>query len=121
IQRLGNVVPMGFPKMASKDSTLGGYFIPKVKKYQPDSPRDKCQANEWATPDAFNPDHQGSHAERSINNRLLCKRVCIGERLARMELFLFFTSLLQHFTLTPVPGETKHRNQHDLHICFQTR
>ena len=29
-QRLGNVLPLGFPKMASKDTTLGGYFIPKV-------------------------------------------------------------------------------------------
>lgn len=29
-QRFGNVVPLGFPKMASKDTTLGGYFIPKV-------------------------------------------------------------------------------------------
>ncbi|KAL0164511.1 hypothetical protein M9458_040264, partial [Cirrhinus mrigala] len=29
IQRLGNVVPMGFPKKAVKDTTLGGYFIPK--------------------------------------------------------------------------------------------
>lgn len=31
IQRFGNVVPAGFPKMATKDTTLGGYFIPKVK------------------------------------------------------------------------------------------
>lgn len=29
-QRFGNVLPLGFPKMASKDTTLGGYFIPKV-------------------------------------------------------------------------------------------
>lgn len=30
IQRFANVVPAGFPKMASKDTTLGEYFIPKV-------------------------------------------------------------------------------------------
>ncbi|KAL0196644.1 hypothetical protein M9458_005184, partial [Cirrhinus mrigala] len=32
------------------------------------------------------------------------RRVCLGESLARMELFLFFTSLLQHFRFTPPPG-----------------
>lgn len=31
IQRFGNIVPGGFPKMSTKDTTLGGYFIPKVK------------------------------------------------------------------------------------------
>lgn len=31
IQRFANIVPAGFPKMATKDTTVGGYFIPKVK------------------------------------------------------------------------------------------
>lgn len=31
-QRMGNIVPLGFPKMASKETTLEGYLIPKVKK-----------------------------------------------------------------------------------------
>jgi len=32
------------------------------------------------------------------------RRQCPGESLARMEIFLFFTSLLQHFRFTPPPG-----------------
>ena len=35
------------------------------------------------------------------------RRVCLGESLARMELFLFFTSLLQRFRFTPPPGVTE--------------
>ncbi|KFV02810.1 Cytochrome P450 2K1, partial [Pterocles gutturalis] len=32
------------------------------------------------------------------------KRICAGETLAKMELFLFFTGLLQRFTFHPPPG-----------------
>ncbi len=32
------------------------------------------------------------------------RRICLGESLARMELFIFFTTLLQHFRFTPAPG-----------------
>jgi len=30
IQRFGDVVPLGFPKQVAKDTTIGGYFVPKV-------------------------------------------------------------------------------------------
>ena len=38
-QRMGNIAPVGLPLTGSKDTTLGGYFIPKVKDYLPDSLR----------------------------------------------------------------------------------
>ncbi|KAK3083891.1 hypothetical protein FSP39_004810 [Pinctada imbricata] len=36
----------------------------------------------------------------------LCRRICLGESLARMELFLFATGLIQRFHLLPSDVET---------------
>uniref|UniRef100_A0A668VJA2 Cytochrome P450, family 2, subfamily AD, polypeptide 2 n=1 Tax=Oreochromis aureus TaxID=47969 RepID=A0A668VJA2_OREAU len=109
-QRVGNIVPLGFPKMASKDSTLGGYFIPKGTAVTTILSSVLFDKNEWETPDVFNPEHfldsEGKFRRRDAFLPFSAgKRVCIGEPLAKMELFLFLVSLLQRFTLTPVPGE----------------
>uniref|UniRef100_A0A3Q1K977 Cytochrome P450, family 2, subfamily AD, polypeptide 2 n=1 Tax=Anabas testudineus TaxID=64144 RepID=A0A3Q1K977_ANATE len=110
IQRMGNIVPLGLPKMASKDTTLGGYFIPKGTATTTILSSVLFDKNEWETPDAFNPEHfldsKGQFRRREAFLPFSAgKRVCLGEHLARMELFLFFTSLLQRFTICPVPGE----------------
>ncbi|XP_072537915.1 cytochrome P450 2J2-like [Salminus brasiliensis] len=109
IQRAGNVVPLGFPKKASKDTTLGGYFIPKGTTVTTNLSSVLNDKNEWKTPDSFNPGHflddQGQFRKREAFLPFSAgRRVCVGESLARMEIFLFFTSLLQHFTFSPGPG-----------------
>ncbi|XP_029988169.1 cytochrome P450 2J2-like isoform X1 [Sphaeramia orbicularis] len=109
-QRMGNIVPLGFPKMASKDATLGGYFIPKGTSITTNLASVLFDKNEWETPNTFNPGHfldsEGRFRRREAFLPFSAgKRVCIGEHLAKMELFVFFTSLLQCFTFSPVPGE----------------
>ncbi|XP_038572270.1 cytochrome P450 2J2-like isoform X1 [Micropterus salmoides] len=110
IQRMGNIVPLGFPKMASKDTTLGGYFIPKGTFISTILASVLFDKNEWATPHVFSPEHfldsEGQFRRRDAFLPFSAgKRVCLGEHLARMELFLFFSSLLQRFTFSPVTGE----------------
>ncbi|KAM4628765.1 cytochrome P450 2J2-like isoform 1-T1 [Polymixia lowei] len=109
-QRIGNIVPLGFPKMASKDTTLGGYFIPKGTGVMMNLSSVLFDKNEWANPDTFNPEHfldsEGQFCKREAFLPFSAgKRVCLGENLARMELFHLFVSLLQRFTFSPVPGE----------------
>ncbi|KTF85127.1 hypothetical protein cypCar_00044335 [Cyprinus carpio] len=114
IQRLANIVPMNLPHMTSCDVSFNGYFIKKagpaygtcVLPLLTSVLRDE---NEWETPDTFNPEHfldeKGQLRKRDAFMPFSAgRRVCPGESLARMELFLFFTSLLQCFRFTPPPG-----------------
>uniref|UniRef100_A0A3P8Y2Z7 Cytochrome P450, family 2, subfamily AD, polypeptide 2 n=1 Tax=Esox lucius TaxID=8010 RepID=A0A3P8Y2Z7_ESOLU len=109
IQRMGNILPLGFPKMSSKDATLGGYFIPKGTAINTILSSVLVDKDEWETPDTFNPEHfLDSNKQFRKRNAFMPfsagKRGCLGEHLARMELFLFFSSLLQRFSFSPVPG-----------------
>ncbi|XP_030626556.1 cytochrome P450 2J2 [Chanos chanos] len=109
IQRMGNIVPLNGLRMAEKDTTLGGYFIPKGTALMTILYSVLFDKNEWETPDNFNPGHFLDENGKFVRREAFMpfsagKRVCLGEQLARMELFLFFTSLLQKFSFSTEEG-----------------
>ncbi|KAL2090176.1 hypothetical protein ACEWY4_014864 [Coilia grayii] len=109
VQRLGNIVPLNGPRMAHKDTTLGGYFIPKGTTVMPILTSVLFDETEWETPQEFNPGHfldaEGKFRRRDAFMPFSAgKRVCLGEQLARMELFLFFVALFQKFSFSTQDG-----------------
>ncbi|XP_077353473.1 cytochrome P450 2K1-like [Festucalex cinctus] len=112
IQRFANITPMAIMHQTSEDITFQGYFIKKGTIVIPLLSSVLYDESEWETPNTFNPSHfldkEGNFIKKDAFLPFSAgRRVCLGEGLARMELFLFFTSLLQHFRFTPPPGISK--------------
>ncbi|XP_029281892.1 cytochrome P450 2K1-like [Cottoperca gobio] len=108
-QRMASIAPMSLPLKTTQDVTFQGHFIKKGTTVIPLLTSVLYDESEWENPHSFYPAHfldkDGKFVKRDafIPFSAGC-RFCPGEGLARMELFLFFTSLLQHFRFTPPPG-----------------
>ncbi|KAL8173113.1 UNVERIFIED_CONTAM: hypothetical protein K2H54_040200 [Gekko kuhli] len=112
VQRFANILPIGLPHATTADVTLGDFFIPKGTHITPLLYSVLYDESEWEKPFKFYPEHfldpEGKFVKRDVFLPFSAgRRVCAGETLAKMELFLFFTSLLQRFTFQPAPGMSK--------------
>ncbi|XP_061682292.1 cytochrome P450 2J6-like isoform X2 [Syngnathoides biaculeatus] len=109
IQRMANVIPLNGTRMAAKDTRVGDYVIPKGSTVLPILTSVLFDKNEWETPHTFNPGHfldaDGKFVKRNAFLPFSAgKRACLGEGLARMELFLFLVGMLQKFTFSAAGG-----------------
>ncbi|CAM4466007.1 cytochrome P450 2D14-like [Caretta caretta] len=113
-QRYGDIVPAGLPHMTYRDTELQGFFIPKGTTVITNLTSVLKDETVWEKPHQFYPEHfldaDGQFVKREAFLPFSAgRRVCLGEQLARMELFLFFTSLLQHFTIRLPEGQARPR------------
>lgn len=108
--RLGNIVPFSLPHYVTNDIFHKGYKIPKNSVIIPSL--DSVAYDEKLFPDShvFNPerflDANGKVCgQDKVLTFSLGRRVCLGESLARMELFLYMTALIQRFEFQPPVDE----------------
>ncbi|XP_016069983.1 PREDICTED: cytochrome P450 2U1, partial [Miniopterus natalensis] len=111
VQRLTMVVPLGIPHMTSAKTVLQGYTIPKGTLVLTNLWAVHRDPAIWEKPEDFNPnrflDDQGQLIKKETFIPFgIGKRVCMGEQLAKMELFLMFVSLMQSFTFA-LPKDAK--------------
>uniref|UniRef100_UPI00358E1BCA cytochrome P450 2F2-like n=1 Tax=Myxine glutinosa TaxID=7769 RepID=UPI00358E1BCA len=112
VQRYANILPLGLPRATSSDVNYLGFFISKGTYVIPLLHAVLRDENYWTTPYDFNPSHfLNKDGDFILPDAFLPfgagPRICIGEKLARTELFIFFSTLLQHFSFKAPPGHPR--------------
>ncbi|XP_073530127.1 cytochrome P450 2K1-like [Phyllobates terribilis] len=107
-QRFANILPMNLPRETTRDVFFQGYNIPKGTHIIPLLESVLHDGTQFEKPRSFYPEHfldsEGQFVKRPAFMPFSTgRRVCAGETLAKMELFLFFTNLMQKFSFHPSP------------------
>ncbi|XP_076037289.1 cytochrome P450 2D15-like [Oratosquilla oratoria] len=103
VQRFTSLIPIGVPHAAIHDITVQGFRIPKGTLIFPHLESSNKDPKRWKFPNMFNPENFLNEHGNFIKNEAFMpfgngRRQCVGEPLARLELFLIFACLLHKFT-----------------------
>lgn len=99
IQRLSRVGPISLPHTVHEDVRVGDFVIPAKATFFANINHFLCDETAFPNPGRFDPDR---FIENGVVKRVeqfapfgVGKRICLGEALAKHELFIFFVVMLQ--------------------------
>ncbi|XP_061109233.1 steroid 17-alpha-hydroxylase/17,20 lyase [Conger conger] len=109
VLRIRPVSPVFIPHVALQDTSIGGHRIHKGTRVLVNMWHIHHDPQQWEQPEKFMPERfLDSEGQRFSPPYFLPfgagPRVCMGEALAKLELFLFSSWLLQRFTFSLPPG-----------------
>ncbi|OQV14481.1 Cytochrome P450 2B4 [Hypsibius exemplaris] len=107
IHRVACITPFGLQHIATEDVELEGYTIPKGTEVWGLNCNHYSNPDVWKDPENFRPERFLDSSGCLITSLIdevqpfsVGRRVCLGEPLARIEIFCFFVAILQNFNLT---------------------
>ncbi|XP_035459074.1 probable cytochrome P450 303a1 [Spodoptera frugiperda] len=99
----------GVPHRALRDTTLAGYFIPEDTMVLSNFTNILMDEEMYPEPYAFKPERFLAEGKICLPDHYfpfgLAKHRCMGDVLAKCNIFVFTTTMLQKFSFLPVPGE----------------
>ncbi|XP_051552615.1 cytochrome P450 1A1-like [Myxocyprinus asiaticus] len=110
--RHASYMPFTIPHCTTENITLNGYFIPKdtcvfINQYQVNHDMEI-----WGDAESFRPERfltQSGHVNKNLTEKVMIFgmgiRRCLGDSFARLEMFVFLTTLLHCLHIENVPGQ----------------
>ncbi|KAI8511225.1 hypothetical protein Bbelb_103250 [Branchiostoma belcheri] len=124
VQRVRTTLPLGIPHATTQHVKLGPFDVPAGTQVLTNLYSLHMDPAYWPDPDRFDPgrflDGKGNVISKPLSFMPFSggRRVCLGEQLAKMELILFFSSLMQNFTFKLPEGASPVSTDGILRISF---
>ncbi|XP_008567860.1 PREDICTED: cytochrome P450 1A1 [Galeopterus variegatus] len=109
--RHSSFLPFTIPHSTTRDTNVNGFYIPKGRCVFVNQWQINHDQKLWSNPSEFQPERfltPDGTVNKALGEKVIIfglgKRKCLGETIARLEVFLFLAILLQQVEFSVLPG-----------------